>query len=223
MVGAGLMVATSVLVGRRALLGIRALPGLGASAAERHGPLPGDDLIQPATLVATHGISMAAPPEDVWPWVAQIGQERGGFYSLAWVENLAGCRIVNADRIYPEWQDSRPGDVVRLHPYMGLRIALLEPGRALVLSSAGAVAAHGEPMPAQGFDFSWAFVVRPDGTGTRLLTRERYAAHGVSGAAATRMGVAISTAMTAAMLRGIKSRVTLATRANREERVDSVR
>ena len=70
------------------------------------------------------------PPEAVWPWLAQIGQDRGGFYSYEWLENLAGCRMRNADRIHPEWQDRQAGDTVLLHPSSGLKILRLDPGRA---------------------------------------------------------------------------------------------
>ena len=194
-------------VGLVILVASRVGPRLrGATPTERAGPLPGDELVSAPTLVATHAITIDAPPATVWPWIAQIGQERAGFYSLAWVENLAGCRIVNADRIHPEWQSPALGDVVRLHPEIGLRIAVLQPGHALVLSSQGAIDARGEQMAGQGFDFSWAFVVRADGEETRLLTRERYAAAGPAGALSTRLGASISTAMTAAMLRGVRTR-----------------
>lgn len=143
--------------------------------ARFQGELPGDDLVPGATVVATHGIDIAAPPQDVWPWVAQLGQERAGTY--AWAENLVGCRITNADRIHPEWQNPQPGDVFRLHPDMGLRVAEIDTGTALVVTGFGAVDAHGNTLPDTGFDFSWSFTVLPGPSGgSRLLTRERYLA-----------------------------------------------
>ena len=48
----------------------------------------------------THAITIRAPVEEVWPWLAQIGQDRGGFYSYEWLENLAGCEMRNADRVH---------------------------------------------------------------------------------------------------------------------------
>jgi hypothetical protein len=69
----------------------------------------------------------------VWPWLVQIGQGRGGFYSYRWLENLAGCRMRNADRIQSEWQHREVGEQVPLHPAFGLEVAAFEPGKAIVL------------------------------------------------------------------------------------------
>jgi hypothetical protein len=60
----------------------------GATADEAHARLPGDELLSHADLVATRAIAIDAPPERVWPWVVQIGQGRGGFYSYDMLENL---------------------------------------------------------------------------------------------------------------------------------------
>ncbi len=62
--------------------------------------------------------------------VAQLGQERGGFYSYEWLENLAGCEMRNADRIHPEWQQREVGELVMLHPANGLEVTRFEPGRS---------------------------------------------------------------------------------------------
>ena len=78
--------------------------------------LPGDDLIPTPNLVATRAITVRASAEHVWPWIAQLGQGRGGFYSYDFLENLVGCDIHSADRIVPEWQDAGVGDEVKLHP-----------------------------------------------------------------------------------------------------------
>ena len=67
----------------------------GASRFERHCALPGDDLVLRPAWSYTHAIGIDAPREAVWPWLAQIGQGRGGFYSYELLENLAGCRIHN--------------------------------------------------------------------------------------------------------------------------------
>jgi hypothetical protein len=143
----------------------------GATDEERDAALPGDDLIANPDLLATRAITVPAAAERVWPWIAQLGQGRGGFYSYDALENLVGCDIHSADQIVPEWQDVKVGDQVKLHPEVGLEVAVVEPGRALVLR--GGVPMGAVPPP---YDFTWAFVLReqPDGT-TRLLVRERYA------------------------------------------------
>jgi hypothetical protein len=142
----------------------------GATDDEADGPLPGDELIPHSDLSATRAITVRASADQVWPWIAQLGQGRGGFYSYDLLENLAGCDIHSADRIIPEWQTIRVGAEVKLAPQVGLEVAALKPARALVLR--GGVTMGSTPPP---YDFSWAFVLReqPDGT-TRLLVRERY-------------------------------------------------
>lgn len=128
----------------------------GASDDDVHRSLPGDELVPDPAIEATWAITIDAPVEEVWPWLAQIGQDRGGFYSYAWLENLAGCKLRNADRIHPEWQRRAVGEPVPLHPASGLPMARFEPGHALVLEGWG------------------AFVLEPvDSRRTRLITRSR--------------------------------------------------
>jgi hypothetical protein len=143
----------------------------GATDEESEGPLPGDALIENADVIATRAITIRATVEQVWPWIAQLGQGRGGFYSYDFLENLVGCDIHSADRIVPEWQDVVVGDEVRFAPAVGLAVASLEQARSLVLH--GGVPIGNKAPP---YDFTWAFVLRdePDQT-TRLLVRERYA------------------------------------------------
>ena len=90
--------------------------GWGATPAEKGRALPGDDLTPKPRIQITQAVTVAAPVEQVWPWLAQIGQDRGGFYSYEWLENLAGCEMRNADRIHPEWQQREVGEPVPLHP-----------------------------------------------------------------------------------------------------------
>ncbi|MDX6578512.1 MAG: hypothetical protein QOJ47_61, partial [Gaiellales bacterium] len=126
----------------------------GATDGETRATLPGDDLIPGADIIATRAISIASAAERVWPWIAQLGQGRGGFYSYDFLENLVGCDIHGADRIVPEWQGITVGDEVRLHPEVGLRVVELEPGHAMVIRG-------GVPMGpiAPPYDFTWAFVI----------------------------------------------------------------
>jgi hypothetical protein len=107
----------------------------------------------------------------VWPWIAQLGQGRSGFYSYDFLESLAGCDIHSAARIVPEWQDVGVGDEVRLAPEVGLVVAFVERGRSLVLRGRVPM---GTPSPQ--YEFTWAFALRdePDER-THLLVRERYA------------------------------------------------
>src|SRR3954470_4042036 len=76
----------------------------GATTEETRERLPGDGILPVAGLVATRAITIVAPPEDVWPWIVQLGADRGGFYSYDRLENLAGCRLHSADTVVPEWQ-----------------------------------------------------------------------------------------------------------------------
>lgn len=153
--------------------------------------LPGDDLVAAPPVVATRAVSIAAQPDEVWPWLAQIGQGRAGFYSHARLENLIGCRIENADRIHPEWQDLVVGSEVRMHPKAPpLVVRALEPGRVLVL---------GEPDV-----FSWAFVLEPEGVGTRLLVRSR-GSFGLPGILAPLLEP-VHAVMERAMLNGLRVR-----------------
>ena len=69
----------------------------GATDEETKMILPGDELFEHPQLNATHAITINAPVKKVWPWLVQIGQNRGGFYSYTWLENLVGCDMHNAD------------------------------------------------------------------------------------------------------------------------------
>lgn len=143
----------------------------GATAEETAERLPGDELIARPHLVATRAITVRAPVGDVWPWLAQLGQGRGGFYSYDRLENLFGCDIHSADHVVPQWQDIAVGGEVLLAPQVALEIAAITPGRSLVLSGGVPVGDAGPP-----YDFTWTFALREQSPGTtRLLVRERYA------------------------------------------------
>jgi hypothetical protein len=174
----------------------------GASARECEASLPGDDLIVSPDLVATRAITVRTSADRVWPWIAQLGQGRGGFYSYDFLENLAGCDIHSADRIVPEWLDIKVGDEIKLAPAVGLEVIALEPGRSLVLR--GGVPMGNTPPP---YDFTWAWVLRdePDGT-ARLLVRERYAYTRPWAWFLVEPVEAVSFVMSQKMLRGIRDR-----------------
>jgi hypothetical protein len=88
----------------------------GATDLESDRRLPGDALIANPDLIATRAITVSTSAEQVWPWIAQLGQGQGGFYSYDALENLVGCHIHSADRIVAEWQDVGVGGQVKLHP-----------------------------------------------------------------------------------------------------------
>ena len=137
----------------------------GSSSTELRTTLPGDDLVPNPHYTIQHAVTINAAPDAVWPWLVQLGQDRGGFYSYDWLERLIGDDIWNADRIHPEWQTLREGDLVRavqpdymggiFGPAVGWRIVRLESNRVLVLGGWG------------------AFVLEPVGGSTRLIVRSR--------------------------------------------------
>lgn len=86
----------------------------GARDDEAAAVLPGDDLLPAPSVVSTRAIGIDATAEQVWPWLVQLGKDRGGLYSYTKLENLFGFGIHNADRIVPELQDLAVGDCVPL-------------------------------------------------------------------------------------------------------------
>ncbi|MEA2310818.1 MAG: hypothetical protein QOE28_786 [Solirubrobacteraceae bacterium] len=174
----------------------------GATDDEAAGPMAGDLLVAEADLTASRAITIRASAEQIWPWIAQMGQGRGGFYSYDFLENLVGCDIHSADRVVPEWQAVEVGDDVRFAPEVGLLVAAVEPGRSLVLR--GGVPIGNAPPP---YDFTWAFALRdrPDGT-TRMIVRERYAFTRPWARILVEPTEAVSFVMTRKMLRGVKAR-----------------
>ncbi|MDV3219820.1 SRPBCC family protein [Intrasporangium sp.] len=183
----------------------------GATYPELQEPLPGDDLLPDARRVATRGITIGAPPDEVWPWIAQLGQGRGGLYSYDWLENLVGCEIHSVDHLVPEWQDVGVGDHVRLHPDTALTVVAVEPGAHLVLRPRP-VERHGgvDRFP---FDYTWAFVLRRHpGRRTRLIVRERYAIRSPAAIAIVEPLAVVSAVMGIKQLRGIRDRATRVSR-----------
>ena len=174
----------------------------GATGQEVGGCLPGDDIIATADLTATRTITIDAPIGLVWPWIAQLGQGRGGFYSYDFLENLVGCDIHSTNRIVPAWQDIGPGDQIRLAPQVALAVAAVEPGRFLVLRGDDPTGNTSPP-----YDFTWAFVLKdaPGGT-ARLLVRERYAFLRPWARVLVEPVEAVSFVMSQKMLRGIRDR-----------------
>lgn len=130
----------------------------GATAEEVSKPLPGDEFVPDPGGQVTRAVTIDAPVSEVWPWLAQIGQDRAGFYSHEWLENLAGCRMRGAEEIHPEWQERQLGETVYLHHLYGMPVARFERERVIALKGWG------------------AFVVQVlPGERTRLIARSRAA------------------------------------------------
>src|SRR3989442_7189202 len=81
----------------------------GATDDEMRRPLPGDEIIASAVAQQTRAITIDAPVAHIWPWMAQLGQDRGGFYSFDLLENVVGCEMPTEDRLRPEKQSCRIG------------------------------------------------------------------------------------------------------------------
>jgi hypothetical protein len=148
----------------------------GATTAEAAAKRPGDEIIPDPRINATHAITIQAPASEVWPWIIQIGQGRGGFYSYTWMENLVGCDIENADRILPRFQELKVGDGIRLHPKApAIPVTAVQPDTMLLMGGPPA-APDARIYPAATGDYraSWAFYVQdtaPDRC--RLIVRFR--------------------------------------------------
>jgi len=175
----------------------------GATPAEVDAQLPGDDLLADPDGESTMAVTIDAPAGEVWPWLVQLGQGRGGFYSYEWAENLVGLDVHNADRILPAYQDLSVGDTVRLGDperwsETRLVVADLEPNRALVLRT-----------PAEPTDWTWAFVLaeRADGS-TRFVVRSRAktGSSPVSAALVSALLEPVASLMTRKMLLGVRER-----------------
>ena len=139
---------------------------------------PGDELSPHATAVTTRAISIAAPAETVWAWLIQIGQDRSGFYSYTWLENLFRCAMPRVERIVPEWQQRAVGDIVwlarreRYHGEARQKVVRIDRGRVLSLASPadwGRLVRH--ETSAGG---TWTFILLPQtAQTTRLIVRSR--------------------------------------------------
>lgn len=181
----------------------------GSTPEERARAWPGESSIPAPSTATTLAVSIAAPPDQVWPWLVQIGQDRGGMYSYEWLENLFGLDIRNADEVHPEWQVLEPGDRVVVVPAgrLGMPegyafpVEQVEAPHHLVLRQA---------PPEHPWNAVWTFVLEPEGGGTRLVSRSRAERQaGVAGRVADVAGLVMAPVvvlMTRRMLLGIKER-----------------
>jgi hypothetical protein len=106
----------------------------GATPADLSRTMAGDGLIVDPTFSYTMAITINAPPEHIWPWLVQMGYQRGGLYSYDWLDRLFGfLDRPSATRILPEFQHLAVGDEIPLPRGLGWPVATIEPARALVL------------------------------------------------------------------------------------------
>jgi hypothetical protein len=132
----------------------------GATGDEASRPMPGDELCPRPQLNATRAVTIAAGPEDIWPWLVQWGWNRAGFYSYDLLDNLGRP---SARQILSQFQHLAVGDWVpmggKTTPYTAYRVARLEPGTLMLWHKPGG---------------SWLWLLEPGGAGcTRLITRLR--------------------------------------------------
>jgi hypothetical protein len=146
----------------------------GATPDEIASSLPGDDWVPAPRLAYTRAITIHTPAAEIWPWLVQMGQGRGGLYSYDSLENLIGCDIHSADRVLPEFQDLQPGDHILFGPaeknFPGQVVLQVQPEKAIVMCALDPVAR--QPVKSA----TWAFVLDEKGDRTtRLLVRGRNA------------------------------------------------
>ena len=184
----------------------------GATDEEVANSMPGDDLIGTANFATTRAIEIAAPAEAVWPWLVQIGQGRGGFYSYDLLENVMGLDINSAGRILPQFQNLQVGDTIPLEPEGGgYTVAAIEPGRHLVLFTEGAGTSELDSAFRQAnAATTWTFLLqRLEGERTRLVVRWRARWDLLSSPMSLLIGLTldpIEFLMEQKMMRGIKER-----------------
>jgi hypothetical protein len=119
----------------------------------------GDDIVENPTFNATRAVTINADPEDIWPWIVQIGYKKAGFYSY---DRLDNDGIASADRIIPEYQDLNVGDVIPMSKDAIATVAALEPDKHMLMVFEWEATA------------SWAWgLYKTDAGTTRLVTRLR--------------------------------------------------
>jgi len=160
--------------------------------------MAGDSLLADWTYSGTTAVTINAAPDHIWPWLVQIGYQRGGLYSYDWLDRLFGyLDRPSATRILPECQHLLVGDVIPLGQGPGWPVAVLEPNRALVL----------DMRSLGGLDWVWQFGLYPiDETRTRLVSRSRVRAHAVWARLLTHAIEPEGFLMTRRMLLGLKQR-----------------
>jgi hypothetical protein len=160
--------------------------------------MTGDGLLDQSTYSGTTGVVVDAAPEQIWPWLVQIGYQRGGLYSYDWLDRLFGyLDRPSAKSILPEFQHLAVGDRIPLGRGPSWPVAVVEANRALVL----------DMRNLGGFDWVWQFGLYPvDEHRTRLVSRSRVRTKTVWARLATYAIAPAGFVMTRRMLLGLKQR-----------------
>lgn len=188
----------------------RATHRWGATLAEQRATLSGDELVADPAIVSTRAVTIDASAEDVWSWLVQLGQDRGGMYSYDALENVLGLHIHSTREIRNEWQDLAVGDRIVLVPagWAGMKagyvlpVAIVDAPHTLVLR---------QSPPEHPWNAVWSFHIKalPDGR-SRLLSRGRSRRHtgtrGVADVVFDAVMDPVTWFMTRKMLLGIKER-----------------
>jgi hypothetical protein len=135
-----------------------------ATAAEIAAPRPGDDLVPETDVVMDRGFDVPGTPEEVWPWVVQLGKSRGGWYFPRKIERLVPRARRAARSVQPEWQGLAVGDVIPDYggPKEFFEVVEIERPRHLVYRSE-----RGR------MQLSWAITLTSSASGTRVHLRLR--------------------------------------------------
>jgi len=140
----------------------------GATKEEFDRSLPGDKLVKNKEYKNTIAVTVHATPSQIWPWIAQMGMHKAGFYSYTWLENLFGCKLRNANNIHAEWQNTIPGyyecvcQSAEKKNMPGWIVTIIEPHKSFVW---------------KGKEGEWMMGVYIDSIDTntsRLLTRQQF-------------------------------------------------
>lgn len=170
----------------------------GATAAECDLPLPGDATVPIANYRCTRAITIDAEPRYVWPWLMQMGNGRGGLYSIDWLDRLFGIlHGPSAREILPGYSDLEPGDVIPIGRGGDFPVLEVEHERALVLGGGN-----------ENAMWLWSLVLHElPGGQTRLLSRNRgRVPAGPRGKVLIGVVDAAATIMTRRMLLNLKNR-----------------
>lgn len=185
----------------------------GSTPAERARALPGDALIDDPSLVTNHAATLGAPPEQVWPWLTQVGWHRGGWYTPRWVDRLLfPGNWPSADRLDPELvRDLAPGDRIPDGPpgTAEFVVEVADAPHVLVLRSRSHLPPGWESTHSASLDWVWTFALdAAPGGRTRMLIRNRGRLHPTWLDLAYRaLIVPADHVMTRGMFRGLDERV----------------
>ena len=170
----------------------------GAAPSDLARVMAGVCLIPNPMYSGTTAITANATPEHIWPWLVQIGYQRGGLYSYDWLDRLFGyLDRPSATRILPEFQNLAVGDAIPMGQGPSWPVAVVEPRRALVL----------DMRNMSSFDWVWQFGLYPiDETRTRFVSRSCVRTQNIWARLLTYVIEPAGFVMTRRMLLGIKQR-----------------